>query len=337
MDVIIKSFNRPYYLERCLHTLYAYVEDLLGDVYVLDDGTPQLYLDKIQSKFPQVIILKSAFYEEKQKKASRGIPIEKYKIPIDLWLATVQDVSDYFVLLEDDMWFTQSIRLSDIQKEMIENRVVMTKLFWLGNPDLIQHKSETYTSNLVLLDPKLYTKLPWLYDFIFYRFYCFKIKRILNLLGIHSEKKRIAYYTLYSVAGMIFEKNYFLAMWDNHNNEVSEGLQLFNAVKKWHASKGSYTVARLPQEVIKTGFISSASNQYKEHYAEAVDMNQFNLFLNEAWYEDKFSSLESLPKDISIDKILALLNTQNVIPINNWKTWYHNFRKQYIDIGCHID
>ena len=337
MDVIIKSFNRPYYLERCLHTLYTYVTDLAGEVYVLDDGTPEPYLAKIQTKFPQIKILTSAFYQDKQEKVAQGIPVHEYKVPIDLWVATAQRVSDYFVLLEDDMWFTQAISLTTIEKEMRKNNVVMTKLFWLGNPNLIQHKREIPTPNLVILEPKLYTTLPWLYDFIFYRFYRFKIKRILNLLGIHSEKKRIAYYTLYSVAGMIFEKNYFLAMWQNHKNEVSEGLQLFNAVKKWQASKGSYTVARLPQEVVKTGFISSATNQYKEHYAEAMDMNQFNLLLNEAWFQDKFDSLASLPKDFSSAAVLDLLASKESIAPTNWKKWYHNFRKQYIDIGCHID
>lgn len=337
MDVIIKSFNRPYYLERCLHTLYTYVTDLTGDVYVLDDGTPEIYLAKIKNAFPQIKILTSDFYHDKQTKAIKGIPTNEYKVPIDLWITTASQVSDYFVLLEDDMWFTQSVSLSTIENEMKANRVVMTKLFWLGNPNLIQHKKEIQTSNLVVLEPNLYTTRPWLYDFIFYRFYRFKIKRILNLLGIHSEKKRIAYYTLYSVAGMIFEKNYFLAMWQNHNNTVSEGLQLFNAVKKWHASIGSYAVARLPKEVLKTGFISSASNQYKEHYAEAVDMNQFNLLLNEAWYQDKFDSLASLPKDISSTAVLTVLSSNDKITPTNWKKWYHNFRKQYIDIGCYID
>ena len=48
MDIIIKSYNRPYYLHRCLQSIK---ENVLGNykVIIVDDGTPQKYLDKISS------------------------------------------------------------------------------------------------------------------------------------------------------------------------------------------------------------------------------------------------------------------------------------------------
>ncbi len=54
-DIFIKSFNRPYYLDRCLQSTMKYVS---GDfrIVVLDDGTPEKYLEKIKSKYPEIEI-----------------------------------------------------------------------------------------------------------------------------------------------------------------------------------------------------------------------------------------------------------------------------------------
>ena len=47
INILIKSFNRAYYLDRCLNSISQFV---LGEyeVIVLDDGTPKPYLKKIQ-------------------------------------------------------------------------------------------------------------------------------------------------------------------------------------------------------------------------------------------------------------------------------------------------
>ena len=49
VNIFIKSFNRPYYLDRCLQSIENFVE---GDLWVkvLDDGTPEKYLKKIKHK-----------------------------------------------------------------------------------------------------------------------------------------------------------------------------------------------------------------------------------------------------------------------------------------------
>jgi len=63
MDIIIKSYNRPYYLHRCLQSIK---ENVLGNykVIIVDDGTPQKYLDKISSLY-EVEIFKTENYEKK--------------------------------------------------------------------------------------------------------------------------------------------------------------------------------------------------------------------------------------------------------------------------------
>ena len=93
MDILIKSFNRPYYLEKCLQSIFEFVHGY-DKIIVLDDGTPQCYLDKIQSTFPQVSIQKSETYLKKSKAIKAGKSLPDSKIPIDFWIkSATKDVS----------------------------------------------------------------------------------------------------------------------------------------------------------------------------------------------------------------------------------------------------
>ena len=55
MDILIKSYYRPHLLDRCLRSIYENVVDVDQiDITILDDGTPQKYIDKIAQKYPKV-------------------------------------------------------------------------------------------------------------------------------------------------------------------------------------------------------------------------------------------------------------------------------------------
>lgn len=339
MDILIKSYNRPYYLDRCLFSIEKYVQNNTGDIVVLDDGTPQVYLDKIQEKYPFVIIKKSEFYNEKIQYTASGKRPEIYKIPIEFWLKSASDASDNFILIEDDTWFVSAINLNAIAEEITLNNVAMTKLYWIGNPIINQNKQEVNLENIVLLKPRLLTTFPAIYNFVFYKFDKFKIRKTLRLLKIHTQKKHLAYYTIYAVAGMIFNKNYFLSLWNNHQNKIDEGLQLYNAVKTFKNSKETLKYARLKNEILKTGFISSATNEHKENFSGNVDMFYFNKILNDAWLSNSFDSIHSLPNDIKEEDVIDVLNAskQNTSLIQNWINWRNYFKQKYIAIGCEID
>lgn len=50
MQILIKSFNRPHYLERCLKSIIKHVVGY-DEIVVLDDGTPDIYLNKRKFSF----------------------------------------------------------------------------------------------------------------------------------------------------------------------------------------------------------------------------------------------------------------------------------------------
>lgn len=319
-----------------MFSIYKHV--ILGDakIIVLDDGTPQVYLDKIIEKYSNIEVNKSEFYEEKVLFTIEGKKPEKYSIPIDFWVKSSQLFSENFILIEDDTWFINDMNLEELNQEILQNKVVLTKLYWVGNPIINQNKKETQLKNIVLLKPKLYTTLPALYYFIFYKFNRLKIRKTLRFLKIHTNEKHLAYYTIYAVAGMVFNKNYFQKLWNNHSNTIDEGLQLFNAVKIYNKQKSKIKFARYKHELLRTGFMSSATNQNKE---SSVDMFVFNKLMNESWLHNQFDVIQSLPKDIDKQEIIEILNAnpQKGISSIEWANWVENFKSYYLQIGCKID
>ncbi len=339
MDILIKSFNRPYYLHRCLFTIKKHLKSFDGNIYILDDGTPQKYLDKIVELYPDVIIVKSKFYNQKQQFTVEGVRPNFYQVPIDLWVDATKNISENFILIEDDTWFLESIDLDKVEIEMLNNNVQMTKLFWLGNPIIIQNKKEIFKDQIVLLKPKLYTIIPFLYYFIFYKFDKFKIRKTLRFFKIFTEKKRLAYYTIYAVAGMIFNKRYFVELWEDHKYKVDEGLQHYNAVKYLYKNKSKINFARYKHEILRTCFMSSATNEHKENYEGNIDMFLFNKIINDAWLSGQLDVLSSLPNDIDEKSIISILqnDSQKRIDSQKWVSWKNDFKKQYQSIGCIID
>ena len=135
-DIFIKSFNRPFFLERCLESIHTFVESNYR-VTILDDGTPQKYLDKIMEKYPSVTLKKSKNYTEKinsiNENLKSGAEINGFKIPTELWIDAAKNASDYFIMTEDDVWFTQKINIDQLREKAKTNKISLLKLGWLGN------------------------------------------------------------------------------------------------------------------------------------------------------------------------------------------------------------
>ncbi len=107
MDIIIKSFNRPYYLERCLRSIYHFVQGSFH-IRILDDGTPPEYLARLKELFPDVAIYTSPVYEAKVAALRAHVAgkqtFDQLTIPTAMWIEHVAKSSAIFLLLEDDIW-----------------------------------------------------------------------------------------------------------------------------------------------------------------------------------------------------------------------------------------
>src|SRR5690606_12160154 len=111
MDIYIKSFNRAYLLHRTIASIYHYLNDFDG---------------KIIELFPDVQIIKSPYYQQKSQDISLNKVPEKV-IPANFWCDEVLKGSEYFILLEDDMWFNQPINYKDFTKDVYDLKLDMIK------------------------------------------------------------------------------------------------------------------------------------------------------------------------------------------------------------------
>nr|WP_297307937.1 hypothetical protein [uncultured Flavobacterium sp.] len=333
MDIYIKSFNRPFLLDKCLASIQMFAENFNGKIVVMDDGTPEKYLQKIQGKYPEIELHKSEFYQEKSKAIENNLDPEK-NIPAVFWRETISKGSDYFVLIEDDCWFSEPIDFVSLENDMKLNNLHLVKLLWMGNKALISDRISKSTTFLHITKPKLFSWNPFIIELL-YRKKTFKIDAVLNRLGVPIVNNYLKYYQIYAVANAAFSKEYYLRAWGSTTNKVDELEQILQVVQ---ITKQQLNVANAKIEPIRTSLKTTASKQNKESLNFDFDVYSINKILNEAWFSNKFEVFD-FKNDISnsfIEKIIE----QNNFPENsfsNWLIWYNKLKQSYENIGCVIE
>ena len=338
VNIFIKSFNRPFYLDRCLQSIENFVE---GDfcVKVLDDGTPETYLSKIKEKHPKIEIIKSENYQNKVAAIAEnlqfGKEIDGFTIPTNLWYRAAKNASEYFMMIEDDVWFTHKINVNDLQETCKQNKISLLKLGWLGN-----NKDDEWTviseiSEVInRVHPKDLLLFPeFINDLFFYN--KFRFFTILYKLGIVDNSTKQKYWALNSILMGFWEKEYWLHIWKNAKGKVDEKQQLRNASNFYKKNRNNPNfLAKLNSEVMKTTFQSSATNSYHQ-YGDDFDVNYFNHLINQAWYNDIFDEMQNFPKDFSLEYFEKFLDSKiNKIAFKNWVS---KFKSQYRNLGCKVD
>lgn len=338
--IIIKSFNRPFYLDRCLNSIFLQVKGKY-EIKVLDDGTPQKFLEKIKIKYPNVNIVTSNQYQEKIKAIEnnilKGEKIDGFSIPTDLWFNTVKDANEYLLVIEDDVWFTDFVDLDELVGQMNSLNIPLLKLGWLGNFSDDSFCSIEKINNLITaVNPtKIFTSNKFIMDLFMYNKY--KFFTILYKLRIVDNFTKRKYWSLNSILMGLYKKEYWLAIWKDSKGKVDEKQQLRNAAAWYHKNK-NVIFARTSQEVLKTTFKSSATSSYHE-YGNYFDVNRMNHILNEAWYNNDFDARENYPNDFSDNYIKQFLDKENHpdAQFDQWFHWAEKFRNQYRNLGAEVD
>ncbi len=329
MDIYIKSFNRAYLLHRTIASIYHYLNDFDGRIVVLDDGTPQKYLNKIIELFTDVQIIKSPYYQQKSQDISLNKVPEKV-IPANFWCDEVLKGSEYFILLEDDMWFNQPINYKDFTKDVYDLKLDMIKFLWLKNSKLISDNITKKTSYFNIVQPKVLTKNSFLFDAIF-RTNKFKLGSLVVKMFDH-KLELLKYYHLYMVAGGVFSKRYYENTWENSQNKVDE----LDNISKVLYKINDFKLGNTKQEILKTTVKFTASDIQKEKFGNSLDVFKFNYILNEAWYNNQSTHGLNFTNDIS-DEWIKNCCANSDIKFDVWQNWYNDIKKNYELMGCNLD
>jgi len=329
MDIYIKSFNRAYLLHRTIASIYHYLNDFDGRIIVLDDGTPKKYLDKIVELFPDIQIIKSPYYEQKSKDISLN-KVPKKVIPADFWRDEVLKGSEYFILLEDDMWFTQPINYKDFTKEVYDLKMDMIKFLWLKNKKLISDNIIQKTEHFNIVKPKVLTKNPFLFDAIF-RTNKFKLGSLAIKLFNH-KLEFLKYYQLYVVAGGVFSQKYYKTCWNSSQDNVDESKQISQLLN----DSVYMNIGNSKVEFLRATYKFTASNIEKDKFGDELNVYYFNKVLSEAWFNDESYEILDFQNNIS-DEWIKSCCVKGCIKFEIWEKWYNDFKKSYELIGCTIN
>lgn len=337
MDIIIKSYNRPYYLDRCLQSITNNVKGNFK-IIIVDDGTPEEYLNKLKDKYDFELIFTSN-YTSKAKNIADGKENNGFQIPTNSWREAVGAASEYFLITEDDVWFTAEINCDELVKQMKSNQIHLLKLGILGifsddnyseinsiTKDIeTTYPVNTFTSNQYLMNMFIFNK--------------YKLFSLLYKLKVVDNKTRRKYWILNSILMGIYKKDYWLYMWKDSINLLDEKIQLRNAAVWFHKNKKNKNlITRTKSEKMKTTFKSSASGNYHD-YNLKLSVDKVNQILNEAWLNGEFDPMENYPKDFSDDYIKFFLDQENHpdAQYSEWVKWADKFRKQYREIGAEVE
>ena len=330
-DIFIKSFNRPYYLDRCLQSVFRFVKGEF-QVVVLDDGTPEKYLEKIQSKFPEIEIRTSNQYQFKiksiQENLETGKQIDGFKIPIPLWKDAVKNGSEYMIMTEDDVWFTEEIDVDKLTNYMKEFDMALIKLGWISQKK-IKSKFIPLNQELLAVEPEIFTAPRWFMKDFFFR-NKWKVFSLMYKLGLVDNHTKTEYWAMNALLMGMYRKDYWLAIWETLELKVDEKEQLVNATEWYRKNRQKNRFGKLNYEMMKTTFVSSATNSYHK-YGDELDINQFNFIMNEAWFDGELDSMNNFPKDISEKVYLKILTEKNEPKAQPeaWKNWAEMFKEQY--------
>ncbi|MGV0924512.1 glycosyltransferase family 2 protein [Empedobacter tilapiae] len=328
MNILIKSFYRPYLLDRCLRSIYEKVNNANDlEIIVLDDGTPQKYLDKIKEKYPNVIFKFSSYRNGKIEKINRHFQeIEQYhdtRIPTDLWYNAIAESSDILIITEDDVWFVENFDMSFYANEMKQYGIQILKM----GRDTTKTINYSLTDTIAYHNPKYIIKSQKLYNVLLNN--SFDIRNKLTKLNLLPKHWRNELWKMYDIPMAMMRKDYLLYIWKDKYRRVVEDLQLANAVGWDIKTKGTTKYTLLKNRAMKTSYRTSASfNSF--NIEENFDLIKLNYILNELWYNDEFDSYENYPNDFSIEYIYkTLIEFESQLFADNWKKWTEGFMEMH--------
>lgn len=332
VTILIKSFNRPHYLDRCLQSICQNVSGEYS-IKIVDDGTPGKYLDLIQRKFPQIEILFTESYQEKSQQIENQIVVKR-SIPSQDWYKTVQSSTDYILVIEDDVWFTDKVDFDRVVADMQQHLISLLRLGWNGFP--AQNQIMKVSDQIIDEQVKVFSLNPYIINLLFANRY--KSYSILKKLKIIEPRGFERYYHFISISSGIHRKEYWLKTWENMPNTINEKKQIKNAIAYYKTHRTQNFITRYHKEIIKTTFKSSATNMGHE-YGNRLDVNRFNHILNEAWYNGEFDSMENYPKDFSDNYIKQFLDKAKDAHAlyEDWINWSEKFKQQYRNLGAQVE
>ncbi len=336
MDIFIKSFLRPYYLDRCLQSIYKHVS---GDfsVTIIDDGTADAYLEQISAKFPLANIVKTSTSNLKRSLVDEHLQgtstYSMSTIPTETLKECVHSASKFFLMLEEDAWITAPVLIDHVQSMMSQYDLLILKLGWNSSQGIVYGNKVPLSATIEKVEPSLPVESMVLMEPYFGNY--FWIRSLLTKLGVVDIKSILPYYLLYTVSSAFFSREYWLYLWGDAGAKIEESRQLLQALR-WKKLIGEGGYAKTIEESCKTSFITASTNRLK---STEFDMIRLNSILSHFWSIGALDHFENFPGDFSVTYLQEFIRKENdpLCTIEGWHAWISTFKRMYQKAGAAIE
>lgn len=320
MNIFIKSFSRPYSLDRCICSIKKKVLNY-SDIIVMDDGTEKKYMQKLITKHPDIKIVYSDTADYKYDYIMTHLEQwfyqrEKKFDPAIFWSKTIREqATDAFLLLEDDFWIAENIDLQKFEQHIHGNHILYTKLIQVQHP-VFSAKEEEDIKVFLEKHPALIYMLP-------------KISKLEDV------------WKIYSVAGAIYKKEYYLHTFENIPFFSHEAYLLKRAVQyvqQANSRKERIRFAKSDVDIVKIGMSSTAIGR-RDEIAQGFNAYLCNKVLNECWYAGMLDPMYNYPFDFPEEYILTMFHNMSLESkqIECWRQWRSKWLKTYKEIGIEFE
>jgi glycosyltransferase involved in cell wall biosynthesis len=313
MNIYIKTFNRPFYLERCLRSLKAHAHKR-GEIRVMDDGTLERYRARLTELHPDVVFLRSNADDDKFAllKQQRFEEIrQRYDDPAAFWVRTARAEPDsHFMVMEDDTWLVEDLDLAQIDTIVKRTDAAMLRLHW--------HMLTTGRERIYYQEP-LGPDLT--VDFFMPEFRIDKATNSINVFDL---------FMLWQSSMAIYRRDFYIHCQDKVDHYMNEHWQVKRAAEFFMAApKDSRPrFAKTSRAVVHQGWIVPARSE-PTYYQEGLVQHVYMECLNEAWYAGRLDVAQSLPLDFSEAYIVELFRRDlDEAAAAQWLKWRDDYVKQ---------
>lgn len=340
MNILIKSFNRPYLLD---FTIKSALKNIKGNftITVVDDGTPDIYLQKLIKRYPFVNFKKTKYYKEKSTRIINheinNLIDKKITLPHSDWNNIVNEFdSDFFLVLEDDQYIINEIDITVIL-ELFKKYNLQFIHFNVLNNKSINFKILDEINNVYIYNSKyLLRKIRRLNEIISPNYFQRKFNGLLKKLRIDNKldfkKDLLELYNIYVISGVIYRKSYWNICTSTSKDEVNEIHQLYSAGIYNLSYKGKLFFGVSQQQRIKTNFNNTSLGNNR---GLKFDTTLFNILMNKIWYKDDTGYFDETNYELNVNYVINYLKKENNTncSFEEWVKFSEIFKNNYKSMG----
>jgi hypothetical protein len=302
LNVYIKSFARPFYLDRCIRSVKFNINKY-DKIVILDDGSQSVHLERIRQLHPDVEIRSSGADDGKFELLRQGRFDEiahRYPSAPAFWVREIAaDDKEYCLVMEDDAWIVRRLDLPALVHELKHQEALICKLWWGSQAHKIIAKSSCPTGPVIE----------------YYEADC-----------ADFENAR----SIWIVAFAIFRRDYWLRCVSRAKRLGDERSQVIAACE-FAQSSSSARFAKSQKRAVYQGWIIPARST-SEYYDKGLIQHAYMDVLNDAWFAGEIDVTEGYPFDFPEQTIVRLMGRR--LPaeaIDAWREWQRREVVHYYD------